>query len=177
MKKFALVLLLLTSITYSETINGHTLPPDPDPKINNSTLLGIDSNNNGVRDDVERYILQTYGEEKITIEIAFQVSRAYDVVIEHPENAWETYKIIDAALDCESYFRNYANIFGDPILIKERISSSKIFKSLQLNTEARIRGYLLHNQMLTGGVFTLREINTLKAECKFDVDVLLKSRK
>jgi hypothetical protein len=159
------------------TVNGHTLPPDPDKTLNDSTLLGVDVNDNGVRDDVERYILQTYGKEEITIQIGFQVARAYNTVIEHPENAWETYKVLDAAMDCESYFRNYANMFGEPILIKKRISSSKIFKSIQLNTEARIRGYLLHYQMLSGGVFTLREINTLKAACTFDVDVLLKSRK
>jgi len=41
-------------------INGHRLPPEPDPTINNATLLGIDSNNNGVRDDVERWIYTTY---------------------------------------------------------------------------------------------------------------------
>jgi hypothetical protein len=163
------------SITW--VVNGHTLPPEPDKTLNDSTLLGIDTNDNGVRDDVERYILQTYGKEEITIEIGFQVARAFNTVIEHPENAWETYKIIDMARDCETYFRNYADMFGDPILIKKRISSSKIFKSIQLNTEARIRGYLLHDQMLSGGVFTLREINTLKAACTFDVDVLLKSRK
>lgn len=62
MKRFALILLLLTSNIYSETINGHILPPEPDTKINNSTLLGIDSNNNGVRDDVERWIYKTYDE-------------------------------------------------------------------------------------------------------------------
>ena len=40
MKKFGLtLLLLLTSSIYSETINGHTLPPEPDTKINNSTFL------------------------------------------------------------------------------------------------------------------------------------------
>jgi len=41
-------------------IKGYTLPPEPDPKINNSTLLGVDSNNNGVRDDVERWIYDRY---------------------------------------------------------------------------------------------------------------------
>ena len=35
-------------------VNGHILPPEPDPKVNNATLGGVDSNNNGVRDDVER---------------------------------------------------------------------------------------------------------------------------
>ena len=43
-------------------VNGHRLPPEPDPKVNNATLLGIDSNNNGVRDDVERWIYETYKE-------------------------------------------------------------------------------------------------------------------
>jgi len=41
-------------------VNGHRLPPEPDPKVNNATLLGVDSNNNGVRDDVERWIYEEY---------------------------------------------------------------------------------------------------------------------
>ena len=41
-------------------IDGYNLPPEPDEAINNSTLLGIDSNDNGVRDDVERWIYITY---------------------------------------------------------------------------------------------------------------------
>jgi hypothetical protein len=38
----------------------YKLPPEPNAHINDSTLLGIDINNNGVRDDVERWIYQTY---------------------------------------------------------------------------------------------------------------------
>jgi len=44
------------------TVNGHTLPPEPDKALNDSTLLGIDSNDNGVRDDVERWIYTKYKE-------------------------------------------------------------------------------------------------------------------
>ncbi|GIT98512.1 hypothetical protein [Sulfurovum sp. TSL1] len=178
--KYILVLLsILSTFLFSETINGYELPPEPDPKINNSTLLGIDSNNNGVRDDVERYIIKTYSKEKITIEIGFQVARAYNAVIEHPENAWETYKIMDAALDCESYFRVFAKYLGDPLLLNknEYILTSKRFKSIQLNTKERIRGYLLHEQILSGGVFPATKISKLKAQCEFDVDTLLKKRK
>ena len=43
-------------------VNGHRLPPEPDPKVNNATLLGVDVNRNGVRDDVERWIYETYKE-------------------------------------------------------------------------------------------------------------------
>ena len=41
-------------------VDGHLLPPEPDPKINNATLLGVDVNHNGVRDDVERWIYKKY---------------------------------------------------------------------------------------------------------------------
>lgn len=47
--------------TTAQSINGIAVPPDPDPAANNATLLGVDSNNNGVRDDVERQIASTYG--------------------------------------------------------------------------------------------------------------------
>jgi hypothetical protein len=39
-------------------INGISVPPEPDPTANNATLAGIDSNSNGVRDDVERKIAE-----------------------------------------------------------------------------------------------------------------------
>jgi hypothetical protein len=39
-------------------VNGHSLPPEPDSKVNNAALFGIDSNHNGVWDDVERWIIK-----------------------------------------------------------------------------------------------------------------------
>jgi hypothetical protein len=42
-----------TTSTTTTVINGISVPPEPDPVANNATLAGIDSNNNGVRDDVE----------------------------------------------------------------------------------------------------------------------------
>ena len=40
----------------SEPINGFPVPPDPNPITNGSTLGGVDTNSNGVRDDVERLL-------------------------------------------------------------------------------------------------------------------------
>lgn len=48
-----------TTTTSAEKINGITVPPEPDAKTNNSTIAGIDINNNGVRDDIERTIAST----------------------------------------------------------------------------------------------------------------------
>ena len=47
-------------LTVYKEMHGHRLPPEPDPAVNNATLLGVDSNSNGVRDDVERWIYMTY---------------------------------------------------------------------------------------------------------------------
>jgi hypothetical protein len=42
-----------SSANTATTINGITVPPAPDPTINATTLAGVDSNSNGVRDDAE----------------------------------------------------------------------------------------------------------------------------
>lgn len=43
----------------TERINGIPVPPEPDPIANNATLVGIDTNGNGVRDDIERKLAQS----------------------------------------------------------------------------------------------------------------------
>ncbi len=188
MKKylFAVIsLVFMASFVYSDVIkgtvhkeiNGYKLPPEPDPAVNNATLLGIDSNNNGVRDDVERYVIQTYKDEKIAVEIGFQVARAFNVVIENPENAKEVDRVLTAAQDCAGYFEDDADEFGDPILLDTDIVTSKKFKSIMLNTASRIRAYLEYNRNLSGGVFTLTHADKEKEKCTFDVEQMLKDRK
>lgn len=43
-------------IVQTEVINGFTVPVAPDPVKNAATIQGVDSNNNAVRDDVERAV-------------------------------------------------------------------------------------------------------------------------
>ena len=52
---------LPVQVNVLEVINGIVVPPEPDPTLNNATLAGVDSNNNGVRDDVERAIATKFG--------------------------------------------------------------------------------------------------------------------
>lgn len=51
-----------TRLTWAD-ING-TLPPEPDVAENSATLVGVDSNSNGIRDDVERAIYLKYKDNK-----------------------------------------------------------------------------------------------------------------
>jgi len=41
-------------------VMGKNLPPKPDQALNDSTIAGIDVNNNGIRDDVELAIFEKY---------------------------------------------------------------------------------------------------------------------
>jgi len=56
-------------------INGE-LPPAPDPKQNDATLAGVDSNNNGIRDDVERAIFTKYKSNQKTAVAMLQYAKA-----------------------------------------------------------------------------------------------------
>jgi hypothetical protein len=47
------------SITFFSS-GANKLPSEPDARTNDATLLGIDTNDNNVRDDVERWIYKTY---------------------------------------------------------------------------------------------------------------------
>ncbi len=181
MKKIMLAIMLLNlSISLNakeitentEVINGYVLPPEPDPVINNATLLGVDSNNNGVRDDVERFIITKYKDHhKIVTEIGFQGARAYQKILDNPLNTEENHKALMDALDCNDYFRSYADEFGDPIVVDHLVDDN--IENMQLNTKSRVRAYLLYDKQLSGGIYTLTPITQQKKNCSQDIRTLL----
>ncbi len=147
-------------------VNGHTLPPMPDEKLNNSTLLGIDINNNGVRDDVERWIYKEYKNlHPIHIDIAMQTARGYKKVLEMPERALEITDEVDGSLDCEIY---YSDCVKNPI-IKKPIHGKYFRKKIYFNTKKRYRIYSEeYDRRLSGHTFTLPWCSEQKKYCDFD---------
>ena len=95
-------------ITVYKDVNGYKLPPEPDETLNNSTLLGIDSNNNGVRDDVEIYIINRFKNEpkfpKTKTAIAMQYAWADQKLIENPTMETDIYET--DVIACNSYFED-----------------------------------------------------------------------
>jgi hypothetical protein len=151
-------------------VNGHVLPPEPDPTDNNSTLLGIDVNDNGVRDDVERWIYQTYKDKHpIHIDIAMQAAKAYKLVLETPERAKEIRKIVSAPIYCEGYFRVFADKFGDTNYIKTKILGTQ-FETIYFNTEERNNAYLIYQQYLSGDSYTVPWADEGKNFCDFPLN-------
>ena len=169
MKHIFLTFLILSTIHAQEIINGHTLPPEPNSALNNSTLLGIDVNNNGVRDDVERWIYETYKDKHpIHIDIAMQAARGFKLILEHPENAKVIYHQATAYLDCQSYYKTYAKYYDEPILITEDMSMEFFRRKIYFNTKDRREVYDKYDRLLSGDSYSLPKIENLKGLCDFN---------
>ena len=151
-----------------EIVNGHTLPPAPDPDVNNATLLGVDVNENGVRDDVERWIFKTY-EHPIVQAVAMQNAIAFQIILVDPSKARETVKFMHDQTDCESYYTYQDKQYTLP-------RDQKIYEDARpiiLNTRERSRAYYEYNQALSGGVYPGRDRNTHKSRCDFNATKIL----
>lgn len=59
----SLVVFVFTDMVQGNNNSGFVLPPDPG-KAGKETLLGIDTDGDGVRDDIQRYIYLTYPDDK-----------------------------------------------------------------------------------------------------------------
>jgi len=66
-----------------QVINGVNVPRQPVPGMNTG-LLGVDTNNNGVRDDVERVIAAEYGNP--TFDSLIPIARNYQSFLSIPES-------------------------------------------------------------------------------------------
>jgi len=149
-------------------INGHTLPPEPDVILNNSTLEGIDSNNNGVRDDVERKIYINNNKE-ISRQILLQSARIEQKWLEANDlvsNAKEWQALTYPKLGCmvHIYRKNDINLFKTG-------TENYVF-----NTKARIEKYMKYNQALSGGVYSAPNSFNKESSCDFNVTKALESQ-
>ena len=154
-------------------VNGYKLPLEPDETLNNSTLLGIDTNNNGVRDDVERWIfleMKIYnGYEKIEQVIAMQKAKALQMTLEDPTNEDDKVEIMmNAAHDCWFWYSYSKSLpFQDNIMEFSRNIKDKCF-----NTKKRLKTYWQFDSTLAGRVFTSTPTLQTQSQCEVSIDGL-----
>ena len=67
-----------------EKINGIAVPPKPDATTNQATLSGVDSDNNGIRDDIDRLIAQEFGTNPANYVEASNYARTQQAAITSP---------------------------------------------------------------------------------------------
>ncbi len=128
-----------TTTPTTQVINGFTVPLPPNLTINNATLVGIDSNNNGVRDDVEISIAKT-SETKKTFDDAIEIAKIINkIVIGNYSTALSLSKDIDCAsmknetIDIKEIFNLYSNIPERKLQIVKWHYSKTTFREMTQN--------------------------------------------
>ncbi len=119
-----------------QTINGIAVPPEPDPTVNNATLIGVDSNNNGIRDDVERKIATWYSGNAARYEGAMRTARllqAYMVANGDPVKSKEASLNGQLAIMCD-----LMSTYEKPSTeVADRLEPMADVEKLVLNTDDR----------------------------------------
>jgi len=139
------------------------LPPDPGP-AGKATLQGIDSDGDGLRDDVQRSIALTFPESARTRAAMTQYAVAFLLSLllgngdagALRENAAE----VSRSIEC------IAHVLG-----ADRMSAeTQRLDSLLRNTRPRIDAYITTNARLSGQSFSATPRSRWKSSCSFDVD-------
>jgi hypothetical protein len=114
-----------TTIDTRTVINGIKVPPVPDAKINNATVAGVDSDNSGIRDDIDRLIAEKVGNDPLRHQALIRYERSLQLLIQSPSN--KTYLMANND-ELECFTNDMLDI------------SSQITRVL-LNTKERAHGY------------------------------------
>lgn len=144
--------------------DGFKLPPAPDTTINNATLEGIDSNNNGIRDDVERKIFHRYPKRLHRALLMYSAVLFQEALVRPLEMAKETQKIGTKALDCKLYLMDL-----DDEINSDEFSTVTFLEDATINTKERVRKYLDYNIALSGGVYGSSPKDWNRDACSPDV--------
>lgn len=130
-----------------ETSDG--LPPDPG-EAGKETLLGIDSDLDGVRDDIQRYIVLTYPDQHNLQNALFQVSRTYQRMLDP-----------DLISGTEQDVANQVSKDIECLYYVNEDNAHKVLLSLRaetLNTYERSKKYLAYDKNLSGKTFSLSRL-------------------
>jgi hypothetical protein len=148
-------------------------PPDPGPE-NDKTLAGIDSNGNGVRDDIERYIAANYGDSPQKVAFLMQYAREVLPFVSTTMNSSAVALAQSARLSRASACG--ALLIGPssrPFTTSEMQTLNAWFDAAKqveiehLNTADRLAQFIKNERLLAGQGLTLENWNSVQTACDF----------
>lgn len=159
---YLLPLLILLLVAVSMAHAGE-LPPNPG-EAGRRTLAGIDSDHDGVRDDVQRWIALTFPHsEKLRAALIQQakLSQLYILNASNPDTSRLTARKILSSIDCLSYVSPdaYSNIAEE-------------FDAVFFNTYDRSKALIQADHHSSGTVFGSSSYEDRKWGCDFDPDAM-----
>ena len=141
--------------------SGFVLPPDPG-KAGKETLLGIDTDGDGVRDDIQRYIYFTYPDDKkLRLGLTYYAIEFQGVLKDanDREAAYDHANKMSRHGDCLWYLKG-----------EEAIDICRALRAKILNTRERSMAYIKYSDNLGGRFIKGAPRKEWKDSCSFDVD-------
>jgi len=149
MKKIIFSFLIAFNLLYSIE-----LPPEPNPKENESTLEGIDSNYNGVRDDVEIKIYKNYYNQ-LQRELLMEGARQFQKILDSERNMYKQIeRDISKVSDCHIYLRDI-----DKDIKRYDFDFILFLETETFNTLKRSKKYKNYNKILSKGFYSSMILN------------------
>ncbi|MDR4498499.1 MAG: hypothetical protein MRK02_11360 [Candidatus Scalindua sp.] len=143
--------------------DGVVLPPDPGEE-GTLTLLGTDSDGDGVRDDIQRYIYFTYpDDEKLRLALTHYAIEFQGVLADaHDREASYNHATnMSRHNECLFYLKD-----------EESFDISDALLAEILNTRERSIAYITYSDNLGGKTFKGAPMKEWKDSCSFDVDAI-----
>ena len=116
-------------------------------------------NADGIRDDVAQAIAQRFPESEKKRAAAIQMARAFQMAIEHPNNALEFNHILTKAEECMDAIEGLGPADGPT-------GTGGIIRDFVVNSLTRTRAYIHANAGLSGHVFSGFRADV--SSCEFD---------
>ena len=142
---------------------GGGLPPDPG-EAGKATIEGIDSDQDGLRDDIQRYIALTYPDsQKTRAVLRNQALVMQQALLERQDKnkSLDNAHDMDRSIECLLYIHpDEAYEIGHALLAEV------------MNTDERSRAFIEYNKPLGGHNFRGKRIDEYKTSCKFDPDIM-----
>lgn len=143
------------------------LIPDPGA-AGKLTLAGIDSDNDGVRDDAQRWIALTYPNSEKTRAAVTQMAKAMQLIILNAAdaaNARKYSRAADKASFCITFVRRQVLGLGS----SDAYQINRELEAIYLNTAARSRAWLQADSYLSGMYSVPSDLST---GCNFDPNAM-----
>jgi hypothetical protein len=156
---------LFASVMDSDGIlTGYIPPPEPDPRINNATLEGIDNNHNGVRDDVERKIYEYFPKKLHRALVMDAAAIFHNIAISSTGKAKEIEKQMSRSIHCHNYLRAL-----DREIYADNFDYIEFLENYTFNTEERVQKYLDYINALSGRNFIRKQSDWNRDECSDEI--------
>ena len=149
-----------TPLPITVVVHDQAVPPDPG-EAGRQTLEGVDADNDGVRDDVQRHIILLYPGNAPVRNALTQFAKANQDFIGESDSPED--RLLQVVADRHAASDCLNHVTGRPAIA---LALAQDLRSVLLNTQARSTAYVNADSRLSGHFFPITDPSTWHDSCE-----------